>query len=96
MLRMTVAVMFIFSSLAIAKPKENRPKIRCPKKDNKILLCHKPPGNPANTKQLAIEESDIEDHLSHGDSLGWCEGTEYDAMKAECGICDVDIDPTCS
>lgn len=96
MLKITFVLLFLVSSLGFAKQKKNRPKLKCPKKEYKTLLCHKPPGNKANTKQLAVDPSDVEDHLSHGDSLGWCEGTEYEAMKELCGICDVDIDPNCN
>ena len=40
----------------------------------KVKICHAPPGNPnnAHTIQVAFPEG-IEDHLTHGDTLGECE-----------------------
>lgn len=96
MTKIVLITLLVFSNLSFAKSKVKRPRLKCPKQDNKTLLCHVPPGNPAKSKQLAISDEDTQDHLDHGDYLGWCEGKEYQEMKEECGICDVDIDPTCS
>jgi hypothetical protein len=39
----------------------------------KVEICHQP-GTPAQ-QTLAVSESDVADHLAHGDSLGACEET---------------------
>jgi hypothetical protein len=39
----------------------------------KVLICHFPPGNPANYKTLAIDADSVADHLAHGDSVGACD-----------------------
>jgi hypothetical protein len=38
--------------------------------EGKILICHKPPGNPANSKLLVIGKSALSAHLAHGDEVG--------------------------
>ncbi|WP_419172866.1 hypothetical protein [Halobacteriovorax sp.] len=74
---------------------KGRPLLRCPKKDNKALVCHVPPGNPSNAKEIFIAKDAVEDHLAHGDYTGYCKDTNYEAKKEMCGICDADIDPNC-
>jgi hypothetical protein len=44
---------------------------------------------------LSISPSAIQSHLDHGDTSGICNSTDYAEMKALCGICDTDVDPTC-
>lgn len=79
---------------ALAKKKERL--LKCPSKGaDKIVVCHSPPGNPDNQRILSIGKNALDAHLSHGDKLGICPNTEYEDMKEECGICDVDVDPTC-
>jgi hypothetical protein len=40
--------------------------------DHKVLICHIPPGNPDNAHTISVDESAVEAHLAHGDSLGEC------------------------
>ena len=42
--------------------------------EGKVLVCHIPPGNPANAHTISISEDDVDDHLDHGDFLGDCDG----------------------
>ncbi|MCH8860714.1 MAG: LamG domain-containing protein, partial [Thaumarchaeota archaeon] len=42
-------------------------------KENKIKICHVPPGNPDNAHTIEVDESAVEAHLKHGDSLGPCD-----------------------
>lgn len=69
--------------------------LRCPSKNNKVVVCHIPPGNPDNMRILAISENAIQAHIGHGDRSGICEDTSYQEMKDLCGICDADVDSSC-
>lgn len=42
--------------------------------DDKITICHIPPGNPDNPQTIVISESALEAHLAHGDTIGPCSG----------------------
>jgi len=42
----------------------------------KVLLCHVPPGNAANTHTIAVKSDKVDMHLAHGDTLGECKGAE--------------------
>lgn len=42
--------------------------------DEKVQICHRPPGNPDNSKTLSIGASAVAAHLAHGDTEGPCEG----------------------
>ena len=43
-------------------------------KEQKIIICHKPPGNPTNAQTIEVNASAVKAHLDHGDSMGPCEG----------------------
>jgi len=45
-------------------------------KENKIKICHIPPGNPDNAHTIEVSQSAIEAHLDHGDSLGPCDDVQ--------------------
>lgn len=53
--------LFLFGSASV----NNDPK-------PKITICHVPPGNPANTHSITINENALPAHLAHGDSIGEC------------------------
>ena len=38
----------------------------------KVAICHIPPGNRANAKTLTLPQPAVEAHLAHGDTLGPC------------------------
>ena len=41
--------------------------------NQKVEMCHTPPGNPDNAHTICINESAVEAHLAHGCSLGSCD-----------------------
>lgn len=40
--------------------------------DDKVTICHRPPGNPNAAHTITISRSALQEHLSHGDTLGPC------------------------
>lgn len=46
--------------------------VRCGKKNNKVLVCHVPPGNPGNAHTICVSYNAVAAHLAHGDYLGEC------------------------
>ena len=40
--------------------------------EQKVTICHVPPGNPTNAHTIEVGESAVPAHLEHGDSLGEC------------------------
>ncbi len=46
--------------------------VSCGKDNDKIFICHTPPGNPGNARTICINSDDIADHLAHGDCVGPC------------------------
>jgi hypothetical protein len=44
------------------------------KKDHKVMVCHVPPGNPANAHVICIDYHAVPAHLAHGCYLGECDG----------------------
>ena len=50
----------------------------------KVVLCHVPPGNPANAQTISVGEAAISAHLAHGDQLGEC----VTGCQANDSICD--------
>ena len=40
--------------------------------DDKVAICHVPPGNPANAHTIVISDSAVPAHLAHGDYPGEC------------------------
>jgi|GEM_PF-2409445 len=47
--------------------------------EGNITICHIPPDNPDNAHTLTIDESALDDHLAHNDTIGPCE--EIDVNK---------------
>ena len=41
-------------------------------RNEKVVVCHVPPGNPGNAQTISIGESAVAAHLAHGDYLGEC------------------------
>lgn len=46
--------------------------IRCGKNNDKVVVCHTPPGNPEKAKAICIDQSDVANHLAHGCKLDSC------------------------
>ncbi|MCH8330620.1 MAG: T9SS type A sorting domain-containing protein [Bacteroidetes bacterium] len=44
----------------------------CGRHDDKLLMCHIPPGNPNKAREICIDPDDKDDHLDHGDVCGTC------------------------
>lgn len=42
--------------------------------EQKIVICHHPPGNPTNTQTMKVVASKLKAHLDHGDEIGPCDG----------------------
>ena len=40
--------------------------------DHKQAVCHIPPGNPDNAHTIVVDDSAVQTHLDHGDTLGPC------------------------
>ena len=38
----------------------------------KVVVCHIPPGNPANAHTITVGAPAVRAHLAHGDTLGAC------------------------
>ncbi len=47
--------------------------------DDKVEICHIPPGNPGNAKEIEVDVSSVPSHLDHGDNVGECK--EEDKKK---------------
>ena len=50
------------------------PQVTPPDQDDKVTLCHRPPGNPENAHTITVGRSAVPAHLAHGDTLGPCPG----------------------
>ncbi len=44
----------------------------CGDNDDKLLICHVPPGNPENEHEICISTNAVQTHLTHGDYCGPC------------------------
>jgi len=40
--------------------------------NDKMVICHIPPGNPSNAQTITVNASAVNAHLNHGDTLGAC------------------------
>ena len=40
--------------------------------NNKVTICHLPPGNPSNEQTIEVSVNAVKAHLAHGDRLGDC------------------------
>jgi len=40
--------------------------------NNKVIICHLPPGNPGNTQTIQVSVNSVKAHLAHGDRIGDC------------------------
>ena len=45
---------------------------RCGNKNDKVWVCHIPPGNPTNAQNICVSPNAVSAHLAHGDYLGFC------------------------
>lgn len=64
--------------------------------NNKVLVCHIPPGNPANAHTLCISQNAVAAHLAHGDYLGPCtnsKGVVYEESETAATSFQVEVLP---
>src|ERR1044071_3629514 len=47
--------------------------VRCGPHNMKVLICHRPPGNPFNSQTMCVSSHAVNAHLAHGDHLGICQ-----------------------
>jgi hypothetical protein len=47
--------------------------------EQKIVICHSPPGNPNNKQTIEVGASALKAHLDHGDEIGPCDGAAASA-----------------
>ncbi len=45
--------------------------------EQKVVICHSPPGNPNNKQTLEVGMSALQAHIDHGDKIGPCDGSSY-------------------
>ncbi len=60
--------------------------------NNKIEICHFPPGNPDNFHTITISDKALTAHLNHGDLAGTCE-ENCDTLCGDADPCTQDVDP---
>jgi len=48
--------------------------------DDKIAVCHIPPGNPSKAHTITVGGPAVDRHLAHGDEIGSCDGQEFSAI----------------
>ena len=46
--------------------------------EDKVEVCHIPPGNPENTHVIVVGASAVPAHLAHGDSANTSNSTDFD------------------
>lgn len=67
--------------------------------DGKVVICHVPPGNPANARTLTIAPAAVSAHLAHGDYFGNCGQHDEDEsiftleIDAEPAAVEIDLSP---
>lgn len=49
--------------------------------DDRVVICHVPPGNNENRKAMTIPRSALQGHLNHGDYVGECKEESNAAVK---------------
>ncbi len=45
------------------------------KVEQKVAICHSPPGNPDNKQTIEVGVSALQAHINHGDEIGPCDGS---------------------
>jgi hypothetical protein len=68
------------------------PSLSASQGDHKEAVCHVPPGNPDNPQTILVDESAVETHLDHGDTLGACPedgGPPDDQYEEKVLICHI-------
>ena len=50
--------------------------------EQKVTICHSPPGNPNNKQTLEVGISALQAHIDHGDKIGACDGSTTQTQTA--------------
>lgn len=61
----SIAIVLIAFTIAGYATKKNQANL-------KVIVCHIPPGNPANAHDIEISINALPAHLAHGDIEGGC------------------------
>mgnify|MGYP001560515788 FL=1 len=72
LIRITMAVALVAASGAFSSF-TNSP-------NNKITICHIPPGNPGNCHEITISMNGLDAHLGHGDTFYCSNETQYNEV----------------
>ncbi|MBK9017951.1 MAG: T9SS type A sorting domain-containing protein [Saprospiraceae bacterium] len=64
----------------------------CGNNNDKVFVCHVPPGNPGNANTICISPNAVQVHLDHGDYLGecTCTGQNLSLPGANGGFAELD------
>ncbi|MCH8330208.1 MAG: T9SS type A sorting domain-containing protein [Bacteroidetes bacterium] len=64
----------IYNAAGAGKCKSNDDcsNFTCGAQNNKVVVCHVPPGNPNNEHEICISPNALQAHLAHGDYCGPC------------------------
>ncbi|MCC6413449.1 MAG: HYR domain-containing protein [Saprospiraceae bacterium] len=54
----------------------------CGNNNNKVLICHIPPGNPNNSNTLCVAANAVQAHLNHGCYVGPCDNASCDGERS--------------
>ncbi len=77
------------------EPAVSANSVSCP--STKVLICHRPPGNPANEHTLCVGAPAVSAHLTHHpDSLGACGAQAGQPPVLNCANPACDTSPACS
>lgn len=60
-------------------------------KEQKVTICHCPPGNVDNKKTLEVGVSALQSHIDHGDQIGPCEGDNDPTLMASSNDSGVNV-----
>lgn len=76
------AVLFYWYFLVVSIQSENtcytQSPCECEEGQNKVLICHVPPGNPGNAKTKSVSCNALDAHLASGSFCGDCESMGFD------------------
>lgn len=68
-------------SVIIAKIPKSTVENQTPQ-EQKLTICHSPPGNPENKQTIEVGTSALQAHLDHGDKIGPCDGGTVTASNS--------------
>ncbi len=55
-------------------------------RNQKITICHIPPGNPANAHSITVSINALDAHLAHGDFVGSCNPATPPPPSSSCSV----------